>query len=259
MPPPSSTRTPPRAAAWPTASQPFAALRVFQPILHADVAGSVGSGLDRLARRLDALSDHDARLAGIRADAAGHDAGRSASAVVAAVEHDRTRTREGVLAFMRGASYGALLAGLRDLAMEPPLASGKAKRRATTVVPTIAAVVVRRLKSDVLRCGEAPLDDLARSITELRHAVELATQFAGKPAANAAHDVQQLADLVQQLRRSRATAARLRELASETDAQQAWAAGVLAGRQLAQVDAATARIPTALHELARKTHWAWLP
>jgi inorganic triphosphatase YgiF len=233
-------------------------LRVFQPILDAEVAGSLGSGLDHLARRLDALCDQDARLASIRADAAGHDVGRGASAVVAALENDRARTRERVLALMRGASYGALLAGLRDLAMDPPLAGGKAKRRATTVVPTIAAAEIRRLKGDVLRYDQAPLDDLAGPIGELRHAVELATQFAGKPAAKAAHDVQQVADLVWQLRRSRATAARLQVLARETDAQQAWAAGVLAGRQLAQVDAAAARIPTALRELARRTHWAWL-
>jgi inorganic triphosphatase YgiF len=233
-------------------------LHVFRPILDAEAAGSLAPGLDHLARRLDALCDQDARLASIRADAAGRDVGRGASALVAAVEDDRARTRESILVLMRGASYGALLAGLRDLAMDPPLAGGKAKRRATTVVPGLAAVEVRRLKGDVLRYDEAPFDDLAGPISELRHAVELATQFAGKPATKATQHVQLVADLVQQLRRSRATAARLRVLAGEADAQQAWAAGVLAGRQLAQVDAAAARIPTALRELARKPHWAWL-
>lgn len=227
-------------------------LRVFEPILGAAITGS---GLDTLARRLDALRDQDARLASLRADAEDQNLGRRAAAVIAEIERDRARARKRVLALMRGATYGSLLAGLRDLATDPPLASGKAKRRATSVVPAIAAVEVHRLREEVLRAGEPPLDG---TIDELRHAVAIAAQFAGGSGARALRDVQQLSDLAERIRCSRATAARLRRLAGTADAQEAWTTGVLAGIQLAHAEEAATRLPTALDALTRKSHWAWL-
>lgn len=171
-------------------------------------------------------------------------------------------SHERLAALLRSARYGDLLAALRKLAMSPPLASAKTKRRATSIVPTITHPVVRGLREDVLRSvgpnGTPPLDELAGQIAELRHVVRVAARFAETSAERAAHDVEHVAQLVEQIRHARVAAAHLRMFVGQSDARTTWSAGVLAGIQIQRAADAADRLSVAVRQLDRKSHWAWL-
>ena len=236
-------------------------LRLFRPLLDMPDSADVESGLEQVSQDLSALCDQDAAMSTLRADAANARLGDAAHAVIDAIAHERAGCHEHAARLLRSARYGTLLGRLRQLALVPPVRP-KAKRRAARTVPGVASSSVRALREQIRRTTPtSPTTSvrLTEPAQDLRHAVELAAQFAGKPADRATRDVRQLVELLDHLRRDRATVERLSALATASDTRVAWSAGVLAGIALQRAAQTADRVATAARRIDRRSDWAWLP
>lgn len=216
------------------ARQLGAALAAFEPLFDVQPPAAIRTGLDVLTAALAPVSELDVVRARVP-----HEPGlrrAAAQALASRADATRERARKALARALRATAYVRMLQALERLAAEPPPPSRAGARRAGT-----AAAKLARTRWKTLR--DAPSADL-----------ELLDSLAAIVALNGDVDASgratQLVDLAEAHAQARSTAARLETLARRADGNVQWAAGVLAGRELARADEADAQRRAAIAQAA---------
>jgi CHAD domain-containing protein len=238
-------------------------LRTFRPLVDPEQAAAVRAELAWLAESLGAVRDCDVLLARLRDDAArlpdGSD--RAASRVLAALEADRSRAYEELLATIRSTRYLELLDGLIELATTPPLLPGS-DRTAAPVLQPLVRRPLRRLAKEASALGDRPTDDELHALRirakRARYAIEAAAPVLGKRARAVANAAAELQDVLGEHHDAVVAEGWLRE---ETQASRsvptAFAAGELAGLELAAAERERGRWRKAWKALSSTRSRVW--
>ena len=176
----------------------------FEPLLDAEASRPLCEELRWLAEELGRLERADELIALAHAGTAASgglvSVGPALDALLSALAAERARILDHLLATLRGPRYRALLPRVAAFAIEPPLGSARARRRAAAVVPSLVRHALRDLRRDVAGSAEA-VDDavlhrLEWPVERLRSAVAAAVPLAGPPARRAAGELDELGALL---------------------------------------------------------------
>jgi inorganic triphosphatase YgiF len=182
-----------------------------------------------------------------------------ASGVTARVDRARLRAHTALVRALRDRRYGALLARLAAVAGAPAPKSGPGHRRVAASGRKLVRASWRTLRDErAANGGQLDPASLDSSLGRLSAVLELVS------AAAAGDDAKPALDAVCALRaasaehlESQQLVRRLRGLARRSDADESWACGVLAGRELARAEASQVRFSEAWEQLVPKSTWSW--
>jgi len=232
-------------------------LRTFGAVVDADWSRELRGDLGRLAGLLGAVRDADVLLERFRSRA-GSVVG--AEPVLAALATQRAEAFTELMGELRGEEYAQLLDRLVEAAREPALTPAAAER-ARDVLPGQARSRWRALAKAARKLGDDPsaeeLHDVRIRVKRCRYAVEAVEPTLGKGAAAFARGLARLQDRLGELNDASVAEAWLREWVRQRRGAAVFAAGELAGLELAEAAAsrrgwrkawksAAASVPTAL-------------
>jgi inorganic triphosphatase YgiF len=225
------------------------AFGAFAPLFEPPPSDPSGS-LDWFAAALAPMAELDAILERVeQPDAPSALGGAGASALADRAAAARGRAHARLLRVLRDRRYTAALTALARMASGPPPASRTGNRRVASAGTKFVRSASRALRDDA--AGSASMEALAR----LDATLVLASVSANDDAWQARERVDRLVVAGEEGDQARAVLARVRALARRGDRAEAWAAGVVAGLELARARAANARFADAWEEIARKGTW----
>ena len=238
-------------------------LRTFRSLLEPEQTRALRAELKWLAASLGAVRDCDVLLARLRdlASRLPEEAGGDAARVVAALEADRDQAYDELRATIGSMRYLELLDRLIDVAAAPPLLPGS-ERAAAAVLRPLVKRPLRRLAREASALGDRPADDELHALRirtkRARYAVEAAAPVLGKRAGAVAAAAAKLQDVLGEHHDAVVAERRLREEAqSSRFSSTAFAAGELAGLELAGADRARARWRKTWKALAKTRSRMW--
>jgi inorganic triphosphatase YgiF len=233
-----------------TALRLHAAVETYAPLFDEPLPAEIAASLTWLSVEAGALADLDAVVDRVQGD---NRVGRAAARELAAdAGMARTRGQRRMLRALRDRRYARLLEHLAHLSADPPPPSRAGKRRAVAGAGKFVRAHWRPLRDSA---GSDP-QSLAPVLGRLEAALALATSNADGEAARAR--VGQLLDLARDHATAVAVAARLQSLGrGRRSAAEAWAAGVVAGVQLARADVLAVRFGELCEAASQKAVWAW--
>jgi inorganic triphosphatase YgiF len=234
--PGSAGRARAEAAALEAALVAFASL--FEPAL------AVPDTLEWLIEELTPVAELDALIARVaQPDTRSALSEPGATALDARIDSARRRARARALRALRRRRHTALLASLAGTLTVGLSPSPAGKRRVGSAGSKFVRAAWRELRDD----ASAP------AIGHLRAALTLLNGN----GSSAREHVERLDAADRARSEAQALATRLRALARSADSREAWAAGVVAGGELARADAATITFRTEWEEVASKATWSW--
>jgi CHAD domain-containing protein len=221
-------------------------LRTFAPFVDADWSVDLRAELGWLAGLLGHVRDADVlldRLRG-RVESLPEASAAAAAAVLTGLAQERTEALAQLLEALRGERYVQLLDRLVDAVREPPLTAAAAGT-AKDVLPDAARDRWRRLARAARALGRNPsardLHAVRIRTKRCRYAVEAIEPVLGKRASSFARELARLQDRLGELNDAAVAESWLREWARARRGAAVFAAGELAGLELADAEAARKR------------------
>ena len=217
-------------------------LRTFQSLLDPDWRRHLRSELRAFATRLGPIRDADVLRERLRRDAAliPELDGDSLKTVLADLERERGRARDGMIEALRDERTNRLLDLLNHAAHNPktlPKADGPARK----LLPKLAAKPWRILRRATAAAGANPSDEVLHDIRlkakQSRYAAEAVEPAVGRPAAAFAKAVSRVQETLGDHRDALSAADWLKSRSAAHNPQAAFAAGQLAGLQIAAASA----------------------
>jgi len=212
-------------------------LTTFGPFVDAEWSRELRAELGWLAGLLGEVRDADVLLARFRSrDVPG------AGSVLGSLEAQRAEAFARLIDALRGERYVRLLDRLVDAAREPALTEA-AGARGREVLPQQARSRWSSLAKAARKAGGSPEDlhDVRIRVKRCRYAVEAVEPTLGKGAAAFARELARLQDRLGELNDAFVAEAWLREWGRDRRGAAAFAAGELAGLELADAEAARRR------------------
>jgi len=210
-------------------------LRTFAPFVDADWSRGLRDDLGRLADLLGAVRDADVMLERFRSRA-GSVVG--ADPVLASLAAQRARAFAELIGELKEERYALLLDRLVDAARAPVLTEAAAER-APDVLPAQARSCWQALAKAARKLGSNPsapeLHGVRIRVKRCRYAVEAVEPALGKGARAFARELARLQDRLGELNDASVAEAWLREWGRGRRGAAAFAAGELAGLELAEV------------------------
>jgi len=236
-------------------------LCTFEPLLDSSWSRSLRSDLRELAAVLGAVRDSDVLISRFE-DSAGQLPNRGGvDALVTGLAETRTAQRAQLLAFMTSSEYTMLTDRLVEAAREPVL-----DQRAHSSVKKLHRLVRqpwRRLSKAVNRLPDDPPDEMLHEIRirakRARYAAEAVVPGLGQPACRFAKRAKHLQDVLGILQDAAVAYEWLLSWSAGSDEREAvFAAGQLAGLEIARRSAARAAWRDAWRDLNRSKNTAWI-
>jgi inorganic triphosphatase YgiF len=216
----------------------------------ASPAAAIAEGLAWLDAEVTPVADLDPVIARLRqAHAAPGVTRESAVALSERAATARRRAHARLARVLRDARYTQLLRRLEALAVAPPVGTRAGGRRVASGARKHVRAVWRSLR-------DAPAPE-PNALAALATALDLARTVPAVDADTARERIDALAAAIAEHDEGLVVAARLRALARGRPAADAWAAGVLAGRELARADACAARVIELWEPVTQKATWSW--
>jgi CHAD domain-containing protein len=215
----------------------------FEALLDREWARALRAELRPFASALGAVRDLDVLLARLQARVAPlePDEARAAAGLLAGLERERADARAELLARMRAPEYLALLDRCLGAAREPALLEGADATACDALVEGLRSRW-RRLERDVRRAGEAPAPEVLHAIRirakRCRYAAEALAGVDGKRVKALARALARLQDVLGEHQDAIIAASWLRRAGAHASDEGRFAAGVLAGAELAAAEAA---------------------
>jgi CHAD domain-containing protein len=133
---------------------------------------------------------------------------------------------------------------------------------AAEVVPKLVKKPLQDLRREVKKLGPSPADESLHRIRidtkRVRYAAELAAPVVGKKARRAARGLAEVQDVLGDHHDATAAALRLRALGSRIGPAGLWAAGLLAGLELARAAECRDRFASTWADAALPERWRWV-
>ena len=233
------------------AAQLRAAVYVLTLFLAADPSPSVQTALERLGAELAIVAELDAITDRIEHEPLRSNLGRTAAAALnARVANTRARARATLLQTLRGRQHAAAVRSLVGSSVGAPTTPSP---RLQPAAGKLARATWRSMRDSESADGTV----LAARLERLRCALRLACSAADDDAATALERVERLAAAANDRNHAAAVAARLQALARRAPPDASWAAGMVAGLELARADVAAASFASAWDDVAAKSTWSW--
>ncbi|MCY3801673.1 MAG: CYTH and CHAD domain-containing protein [Chloroflexi bacterium] len=213
-------------------------LRTFQPLLDPGWRRHLRSELRAFATRLGPIRDADVLRERLRRDAAliPELDGDSLKGILADLERERGQARGKMIEALRDERTNRLL-DLLDGAARNPKTLPEADRPARKLLPKLAAKPWRRLHRATVAAGRNPPDEVLHDIRlkakQTRYAADAVEPAVGRPAAEFAKAVSRVQETLGDHRDALGAAEWLKSRSAAHDHEVAFAAGQLAGLQLA--------------------------
>src|SRR3954452_22367757 len=197
-------------------------------------ASAIVAGLESELRALSALDALLPRLG-------------EAASLTAQVEAARQRSHASLRRTLAVPGYTRMLRALADHVAQPPAPSANGRGRLGSSIGKFARERWRSVRD------ERDPD----SVERLAVALEMACMAPGADAKEVRDAVRRLQGLLDEDATGRELAKRLRTLAQRSDAAGNWAAGVVAGYELARAEARVAELDAAWSAVTDKSAWGW--
>ena len=185
----------------------------------------------------------------------------AAERVVRRLVADWEAARADMLAALASPRYRALRDRL-DVAITSPILTERASERAVDAVPGVVQKPWRKLKAAVADLGDSPADEALHEVRirakRARYAAEAAEPVFGKRALQFAKKIAAVQDVLGEHQDAVVARAWLTKTADECGAPEAFAAGMLAEREVVAATRARAEFPAAWAAARAKRLRSWL-
>jgi CHAD domain-containing protein len=238
-------------------------LRTFSPLLDEDWARALRDELGWLGDALGTARDADVLLARIRERVSTLDATErpAAAEIVGTLERLDKDAHAGSIDALGSPRYADLLDTLVAAANAPELLDG-ASLPASEALPPLVRRPWKELRAAVRDAGERPTAEQLHGIRidakRLRYAAEAVSIVVGERARTLAARAEALQDVLGEHQDAVVAAAWLRAWAADGNADGAFAAGVIAGREGAAADRARSTWREAWEALDRRKLRSWM-
>jgi CHAD domain-containing protein len=215
----------------------------FQSLLDPEWARALRADLRPFASALGTVRDLDVLQARLAARIAALESAelRAAEELVAGLERERADARAALLERMRAPEYLALLDRCLGAAREPALLEGADAAACDALLEGLRRRW-RRLEREVRRAGDAPAPEALHAIRirakRCRYAAEALAGVDGKRVKALARALSRLQDVLGEHQDAIIAASWLRRVGAHASDEGRFAAGVLAGAELAAAEAA---------------------
>jgi CHAD domain-containing protein len=233
-------------------------------LIDRDVVRSLRGELRWLMDKFGEVRDLDVLLERLHKDLRSLDQyGRvGAEDVLAEAAKDRAAAYQRLRGALRTKRCGELLSETARVATAPPFSMPAAQDPAAEVVPKLVKKPLQDLRREVKKLGPSPADESLHRIRidtkRVRYAAELAAPVVGKKARRAARGLAEVQDVLGDHHDATAAALRLRALGSRIGPAGLWAAGLLAGLELARAAECRDRFASTWADAALPERWRWV-